>query len=457
MAGPSFFNYTFSTSLYNLSEIWYTIIVLFKREREEIVQLAWILLNDANGMELASSHAHLYMALSEFMNSVKDQSIKSRIGIVAHLMKSGDVLIEIAHKMDSIDCEWSGIPFYLYDEIRKGMDGSWIMGGTVRLPDGRGAFRTSRNLLAKWVGVSHISENSLERIPISRFLGDHGTWLCFAAYHPSSRLAFEDCSNVEFAIWHYDPIINERCAKYAKVIERYRTNLKSTRQIMEDLEADMVRDAERAADALNLLSDKYGIEIDVDGGDAWERWDYSKVECPEGFVSADANYYPSQNSYLGSLAVVVYEKVGVPGRSAKYEVYWIDSGHETVKRVEADVLDRLGILHDGGENGRAFFNSRDGVKRVVNDAAEISAAMTWGGRIKDRKSATEVAMCLADVAAFKANEDGVGHKSHDMRRAKKRIEQNMTVLHAIEAEMRKAIELHETTKATLMKTGLIDE
>ena len=429
------------------------------------MQLAWTLLNDVKGMELASSHARLYMALGDFMNSVKDHSsIKSRIGIVAHLMKSGDVLIEIAHKMDSIDCDWSGIPFYLYDEMRKGMDGSWIMGGTVRLPDGRGAFRTSRNLLSKWVGVSQISESSLGRIPISRFLGDHGSWLCFAAYHPSSRLAFEDCPNVEFAIWHYDPIIDERCAEYAKVIERYRTNLKSARRCMEDLEAGMVRDAEMAADALNLLSDKYGIEIDLDGGgdcqdrhDAGEHWNFSKVECPEGFVSAGANFYPSQNNYLGSLAVVIYEKVGVPGRSAKYEVYWIDSGHETVKRVEADVLDRLGILHDGGENGRAFFNSMDGVKRVVNDAAEISAAMMWGGRIKDRRSARDVAMCLADVAAFKANEDGVGGKSHDMRRAKKRIEQNMNALHAIEAEMRKAIELHETTKATLMKAGLIDE
>lgn len=431
------------------------------------MQLAWTLLSDANGMELASSHARLYMALGDFMNSVKDHSsIKSRIGIVAHLMKSGDVLIEIAHKMDSIDCDWSGIPFYLYDEMRKGMDGSWIAGGTVRLPDGRGAFRTSRNLLSKWVGVSQISEKSLERIPISRFLGDHGTWLIFAASHPSSILAFEDCPNVEFAICHYDPIIDERCAEYAKSIERYRTNVNYARQCMEDLEAGMVRDAERAADSLNLLSDKYGIEIDVDGGGGDclgrygvdEHWNFRKVECPEGFVSIGANYYPSKNSYLGSLAVVIYEKVDVLDKYGKYEVYWIDSGHDTVKRVEADVLDRLGIPHDGGENGRAFFNSRIGVKRVVeNDAAEISAAMTWGGRIKDRKSARDVAMCLADVAAFKANEDGVGHKSHDMRRAKKRIEQNMNALHAIEAEMRKAIELHETTKATLMNAGLIDE
>ena len=417
-------------------------------------------------MELASSRTRFYLALDTFSSDVVDSDSRCRLGIVLHAMGGGEILVEIATKwLDEIDCSWSGIPFYLYGEIAKGLDdASWLAGGdAASLPDGRGAFRTTRAVLLEKFKISHITEKSLSKLPLTRFLGEHGTWTCIAARNPHIRLSYDDCSNVEVAVVHYDPLIKGHCAEYARAIESYRNSVKSNRHQMEEIEAGIVQDAERAADALNLLSEKYGIELDVDANPKEDydplarHWCFEQTGIP-GFVATGAKYY-TQNIYLCQLVMVLYGglKASGDGEARMCELYWLSYDHVAVKRIGSEVLDCLGIPHEIVE-GHAVFKDISTAREVLNEnEAEICAAAIWGDRIKDRDEAREVAMAVNDVAIFKANEDGSGPKMHSLKSAKTRVAQNMNAIHSVEAEMRRVVELHENAKATLAKAGLIDE
>ena len=423
------------------------------------MQLAWTLLNDANGMELASSRTRFYLALDMFSSDVVDCNSRSRLGIVLHAMGSGEILVEIATKWLY---SWSGIPFYLYGEIAKGLDDdSWLVGGAASLPDGRGAFRTTREVLTEKFKILHLTEKSLSKLPLTRFLQEHGTWTCIAARNPHIRLSYDDCSNVEVAVVHYDPLIKGHCAEYTRAIESYRNSVKSSRRHMEEIEAGIIQDAERAADALNMLSDKYGIELDVDANPKEDydplarHWCFEQAEIP-GFVATGANYY-TQNIYLCQLVLVLYGLKTGNAKTIMCELYWLSYDHVAVKRIGTEVLDCLGIPHETVE-GHAVFKDFAAAMEVLNEnEAEICAAAIWGDRIKGRDEAREVAMAVNDVAMFKANEDGSGPKMHSLKSAKTRVAQNMNAIHSVEAEMRRIVELHENAKATLMKAGLIDD
>lgn len=428
------------------------------------MSLAWTSLLGDVGMELASSRTRFYLALDTFSSDVLDSDSRSRLGIVLHMMEGGEVLVEIATKwLDEIDCAWTGIPLYLYGEIEKGLDdASWLVGGGVAsLPDGRGAFRTNREVLLEKFKISHITEKSLSKLPLTRFLQEHGTWLCIAARNPHVRLSYDDCSNVEVAIAHFDPLINDRCAEYAKAIESYRNSVKSNRHHMEEIEASVIQDAERAADSLNMLSEKYGIELDIDADPEKNydplagHWCFEQTKIP-GFVATGANYY-TQNVYLCQLVLVLYGLKAGDVIARMCEVYWLSYDHVAAKRIGPELLDCLGIPHETVE-GHAVFKDIAFAREVLNEnGAEICATAIWSDRIKDRDEAREVAMAVKDVSVFKANEDGFGPKMHRLKNAKTRVVQNMNALHSVEAEMRKMVELHENAKATLMKTGLIFE
>ena len=230
---------------------------------------------------------------------------------------------------------------------------------------------------------------------------------------------------------------------------------------MEEIEAGIVQDAERAADALNMLSEKYGIELDVDANPKEDydplarHWCFEQAEIP-GFAATGANYY-TQNIYLCQLVLVLYGLKTGNAKTIMCELYWLSYDHVAVKRIGTEVLDCLGIPHETVE-GHAVFKDFAAAMEVLNEnEAEICAAAIWGDRIKGRDEAREVAMAVNDVAMFKANEDGSGPKMHSLKSAKTRVAQNMNAIHSVEAEMRRIVELHENAKATLMKAGLIDE
>ena len=172
------------------------------------------------------------------------------------------------------DKRWQPVPVELLTSMFKQENGTWNLGRfyethpdwghpntKVEIVDGHLLIRHSTEWLRNHIGG--VAQDTLESSVFGRFIDQYDYKIGFALAFPNVR-TIKDAEVVQNAIRELDSVWYRMGDYYSK--ERKKTLLDRLATYKDELvgyERDFQNMMEQAADAMNILSDKYGVEIEL--------------------------------------------------------------------------------------------------------------------------------------------------------------------------------------------------
>lgn len=141
--------------------------------------------------------------------------------------------------------------------------GNWEKNTKVEVVDGHFLFKYDTEWLRYVVGS--ISQDNIYYMVPGRLVSENDELLCIALMYKNKDLSHFDLKQIQVALNEISSTSwSIRADGKDPRVERLRENLAKARESLEAFEKKHQQILEEAADAMNLLSSKYGIELDLE-------------------------------------------------------------------------------------------------------------------------------------------------------------------------------------------------